>query len=315
MKISFSFFITNRRPLLVSFLLAVLLWIAIATNKTYTTRVTVPFQIVRIGENKVLMDPPPDKIVLEVTGKGRALIALNFYKGKIRLDLPEVNKTTTLHLVNYLNRFVIARELGIKVTDVIEPKNIRLKVDEYLEAKRPIKFAGTIRPLAGYILLREQLIPDSVLVKGPASFIRPIRYIKTDSIFKKKVRYPFKTRLKLISPRPDVLQLWPQIAEIHFQIEQIVERTLYEVPIQLVGIPTKYLASAVPEKVSVKIKGAESLVTHLKPQEVTALYNFQNSYRPGVMVYPIEVDAPRGISVVNTIPRTFHLQLKQREDY
>ena len=125
----FAFFKENYKPLLVAFVLAVLLWLVVTTDKEYKTRIEVPFKIVRLAENKVLLKPVPDKVIMEVSGKGRALMGLNFYNLKVNLELPEINKSTVIDLNNYLNRFDVATELGVNVVDIIEPKQLDLRVD------------------------------------------------------------------------------------------------------------------------------------------------------------------------------------------
>ncbi len=310
-----NYIFANYKPLLVSFFLALLLWIAVTTDKVYTMQVEVPFSITRLAPGKVLLEPPPSRIVLEVSGKGRALLGMSFYKGTINLDLPEIAKSTTILLRDYQKRLTIAHELGVRVFDVVAPKAIELKIDDYAKAKKPVKLLAQIKPQPGYILLKSKMTPDYVTVSGPKSYVKNIRFILTDTLVKKNIKYPFQQIVKLRTPRAGVIKIDPNTVLAEFTVEQIVERSIYNIPIQLIGIPPQYLAKAFPPNISVKIKGAESLVTALQPSRITAYFDFSRFYTEGVLEYPVEVETPQGIGLISKSPQQFRLQLQKREDF
>lgn len=310
-----DYIFANYKPLLVSFFLALLLWIAVTTDKVYTMQVEVPFSITRLAPGKVLLEPPPSKIVLEVSGKGRALLGMSFYKGTINLELPEIDKSTTILLRDYQKRLTIAHELGVRVVDIVEPKSIHLKIDDFAEAKKPVKMVAQIKPQPGYILLKNKVTPAFVTVSGPQSYVNNIRFVLTDTLVRKKVKYPFQQVVRLQTPKAGIVQVEPNTVRAEFTIEQIVERSIYNIPIQLIGIPPQYLAKAFPPTISVKIKGAESLVTALKPSQITAYFDFSRFYSSGVLEYPVEVETPSGIGLISKSPQQFRLQLQKREDF
>jgi len=310
-----DYIFANYKPLLASFFLALLLWIAVTTDKVYTMQVEVPFSITRLAPGKVLLEPPPSKIVLEVSGKGRALLGMSFYKGTINLELPEISKSTTILLRDYQKRLTIAHELGVRVLDVVAPKSIDLKIDDYAEVKKPVKMLAKIKPQPGYILLKSKITPDFVTVSGPKSYVKKIQFVVTDTLVKTNVKYPFRQTVKLQTPKQGVVKIEPGAVAAEFTIEQLVERRIYNIPIQLIGIPPQYLAKAFPPNISVRIKGAESLVSALQPSQITAYFDFSRFYTEGVMEYPVVVETPKGISLISKSPQQFRLQLQKREDF
>lgn len=314
MNKTLTFLNDNYKELLVSLFLAILLWIAVTTDKNYTTRLETPFKISRVAEGYVLSSLPPKKMVLEVSGKGRALFSLYFIKTSITLELPEIDHSATINLQDYQQRFNIARELGVHIVDIVEPKSIKLKVDRFMEIKKPVRILSRITTQPGYVAMGLTLDPDSVLVSGPRGLIKDIQYIYTDSIIKSDVQYPFKARVNLIEPKRGITRLQPEKVKVHFNIEEIVERTIYNIPIQLVGIPPEFLASAIPPNVTIRVRGGESEVAALNAGQVTALFNYQNRYEQGKMIYSVDVETPGGITLLETLPASFRLQLKRRED-
>ncbi len=309
-----KFLSTNYKPLLASFFLALLLWIAVITDKTYTMRLEVPFKISELAKGYVLAEKVPDHVLLEVSGKGRALFGLNFYHPTIDLELTDVKKSETIRLKDFQQRFHIPRNLGIKIVDIIRPGKVDLKVDRLLTTKRKIKLRASIKPAPGYVFNNVVLTQDSVLISGPARLVRSVPFIESDSVSKSQKKYPFTMTIDLLNPKPGILQLTPSKISARFVLEQLVERTFYNIPIQLLGVPADYQGSAVPPTVTVRVKGSESRISNLKQNQLTALFDFRIWYKSGKMIYSARIDAPEGVEVMDVSPKQFRLQLKRNED-
>ncbi len=305
---------SEYRPLIGSFLLALLLWSAVTTDKVYTIRLTLPLRIVSIAPNYVLKNPPPKVVHLKVRGKGRALISLYFYKPVIQLELPHIDHTVDLRLADYQNQFYVGQDLGIQIEDILEPRVIHLEVDKYKEALKPIHVNEQIKPLPGFLLTK--IIPerDSVLVMGPASLVDAVKQVETDSLHKARVRYPFEEQLQLHSPAPGIIKIKPLRVNVKFFIEQIVERRLYNIPIQIIGVPPDLIPIAIPPVVSVRVKGSEQLVSSILPEQVTAVFDYKNDYHVGRSYYMPHIEVPDGVQIVQISPRSFRLLLKKRNE-
>ena len=309
-----AFLKENYKAILVAFGLALLLWLVVTTNKEYKTRIEVPFRIVRLAENKVLIKPVPDKVIMEVSGKGRALIGLNFYKTKIDLELPEINKSTVIDLNNYISRFDVATELGISVVDIIEPKQLDLRVDRFTVAEKPLRAQSSIQTAPGYILNSIIMEKDSVTVSGPASLIDRLNYLETEKVEEKNVKYPFRKSVAIVQPRPGIITLDPENVSVSFNIEQIVERTIYDIPIQIVSVPSNLIAKAIPRTISLRIKGSESIITQITKDEITVFFDYEKNYQKGQVDYELQIETPNNVSWTNASPDKFRLHLQRDEN-
>lgn len=308
-----TFLKENYKSLSVAFGLAVLLWLVVTTDKEYKTRVEVPFEIARLAENKVLVNPVPEKVIMEVSGKGRALMGLNFYNTKIELELPEINKSTVIDLNNYLSRFNFATELGISIVDIIEPKQLDLRVDRFTQEKKPVRVKQNIQTAPGYTLNDIELDRDSVTVSGPASLIERLNYLETATVKKENIKYPFQESVPLVQPREGIIKLKPDIVTVSFNVEQIVERTIYDIPIQIVGVPSNLIATASPRNVSLRIKGSESIITEMTKDEFTVFFDYGKNYKKGKTEYGFQIETPNNVSCTNMIPNKFRLHLQRVE--
>ncbi len=301
------------RVLLGSFLLALLLWAAVTTDKIYSITIALPFKITRVAEGYVLSEPPPKTIKLKLKGKGRALLGLYFYKPMIKIELPMTKQTTVINLRDYQNQFNVGQELGITIVDIIEPKKLEVKVDKYVEAKRPVQIRHQIKPVAGYSLTG--VIPkiDSVMVMGPEQIIQKIKSIQSQTIKIDGVRYPFTEKVTLISPYPGIVQIKPRQIMVQFKIEQIVERQLYNIPIQIINLPENLIPKAVPPVISVRIKGSEERVKAIEAEQIAAIFDYRKDYKIGRSHYVPKIELPQGVTVVQVSPRSFRLLLKKKD--
>lgn len=304
----------NYKPLLISFFLALLLWIAVVTNKQYMRKIEVPFSVSRVAPGFVLAEPLPDKVVLEVSGRGRALFGLQFYSPSFELELPELKKSTIINLNDYKTRFDIPRNLGIKLIEIIEPRNVSVKIDRLTEEEKPVFINAEIKPMPGYILNDTKPERNTVMVTGPLALIRSIKTVQSDSIVKKKLKYPFSVNLKLHNPAPGILSIKPDEIQVKFEISQLVERTLYNIPIQLTGIPSSFTAKAIPPNATIRVKGSETNVIDFNAEQATALFNYKTSYESGKTLYEIKVELPPEIELIDVSPKTFRLQLTRKEN-
>ena len=219
-----------------------------------------------------------------------------------------------LNLKEYANQIYIGQDLGIKLEDILEPRKIDLKVDRFKEAPKPIKIMYRIKTLPGFVLSQVKPEIGAAKVIGPESLVRAIHSIKTDSIVRSKVRYPFSVNLILKSPKPGIIRLKPKQVKVNFIIEQIVERTIYNIPIQIIGLPLNLNAKAKPPVISVRIKGSEQKIASLNRDQITAVFDYQKDYRVGRNYYVPHFDVPNGVNIIKISPKSFRLLLRKKEE-
>jgi len=304
----------NYRSYGASFLLALLLWIAIATDKEYTHIIDVPLEIETLGDNLVLKELPPKTIRLKVKGNGRSLIGLNFINQKIGIEFPEITHDQVIDLEEYKDKFQFPQDLGIEVVDVISPQKLKLDVDQYAEKYCPIKVVSQIKAVPGYLMVNYTPEVDSVLLKGPQSLLDATENIETEKITKSDVRFPFDVVAQLDNKYPGVVSIDPATLKITFNIEPLVERTIYNIPIRIINTPDDLIAEATPETISLRVKGGESRVSLLKKEEVDVVFNYETSFKSGITNYPMQIKTPDDITWVEASPQTFSLKLVRKDE-
>lgn len=305
---------TNYRSLLGALAMGIFVWLVVASDKEYTHIIDVPIELQTIGEGLVLKSIPPKTVKLRVKGRGRSLFALSFVEQKIGVEFPEILESQVINLNDYIGKFQFPQDLNITVRNIIAPTKIKLEVDGYTERILPINVNSTLKTMPGYILVGHTTNVDSVLISGPKSLIEPLNRVQSETIVKNDIRFPFEQELKLISPKPGVLKIKPEQIIGNFVIEQLVERTIYNIPIQILNVPEGIRAQAFPQTISVRVKGGETKISQLTANDIQVLFNYTSEYQKGKTEYLMQIKVPENVEWMEASPHTFTLKLIMKDE-
>ncbi len=245
----------NIKPILGSIAFAIILWLMVANEKNYVYQFTVPIEIRRLAKGKTLLEPIPKTAIIEVQGKGRALIGLWFYDVAFKLELPNITKSQNIKLADYLPFLDLPTTFGLPVLEVLEPSTIELKIDQEIVREIPIQFVGVIQPEDGYTLIDHHFVVDSAVVRGPRSKVNKISTIMTESIEFSGNTSSFSEKTNLINPEPGIFLLSPVSVDLNIEIQKLVEGFVREIPIKIHNVPGNLEVIARPSKLALKVKG------------------------------------------------------------
>ena len=300
------------KPIIGSVFLSIMLWFMVTTSKEYTTKIKVPLEVSRLAKGKTLLDLIPSEITLEIRGSGQSLIALYLYESSFKLELPQTTKDTKIILADQLVFLDLPSRLGLEVVEILEPKTLDLKVDDFIVTDKPVQFSGKINTEPGYIVLDTTYSRDSVRITGPKSLIDKINHISTKPSIFENQKYAFNKIMKLESPIPHLIKLFPQEINVQFEIQRLVERVVYDIPVTIKNVPNGLQVEPTPIALSLRVKGGEKIVEKLIPNEILAEIDFALQYNPEQSDYPVRIKTPSEISWLESSPKTFKLTVKRK---
>lgn len=303
----------NIKAIIGSILVAFVLWFYVITNETvYTHRIKIPLIIKSIAANKTLLSQPPKEVLVEFRGKGVAFISLWFFDARFELDLQTVSDSQIIKLKDHLNAIELPPTGNLEAIDVIAPTEIDVRLDDYLEEFKPVRFSGNVIPASGYDLIEFGMSLDSVLIKGPKSIVSKINSIQTDTLHINDVKNSFSETVNLSSPSPQLLTLEPSSVELSFNIQRLSEKVIYDIPIRVKNVPAYLQVDADPNVLSLRIKGGEKIVAQIRPENINAEIDFAKNYRKDRTQYSAAISVPENISWIESIPKTFELHIKKK---
>jgi YbbR domain-containing protein len=300
------------KPIIGSLFISITLWFMVTTSKEYTTQMKIPLEVSRLAKGKTLLEPIASEVTMEIRGTGQSLIAFYLYESNFNLFLPDVTKSTKLTLADYLVFLDLPSGLNLEVVEILEPKTLDLKVDDFIVSQIPVQFSGYIETEPGYIVLDTTYSSDSVHISGPKSILDTINFISTEKSIFSNQKYSFNNRLNLYSPAPGLVKVNPDNIDVQFEIQRIVERVVYDIPVIIRNVPENLIVEPTPPFLSLRVKGGEKIVEKISTEEILAEIDFKAQYKPELPDYPVSIKTPEGISWLESSPKTFKLTVKRK---
>jgi hypothetical protein len=302
----------NFKSIILAVVLASVIWLLVKTEDRYRYTFTVPIRITRLAKGKTLANQIPQKATIEVEAKGRALLAFYFYDVGFNLELPDVKSERRIELDKYLQFLDVPKTFHIEVREIVDPKYFDLKVEDLVHTARKIQFSGSITPADGYVLIAHHFQPDSVILDGPKSLIRTLEYIQTESLHVAGQKNNFQQTIRLKEAAPGLITMEPKQVEAAFDVQRLVERIVYDIPVKVINTPANLTAEAIPPFLALRIKGGEKIVANVRAADIAVEINFARGYRPDKDEYSALINTPASISWTESIPGTFKLKIKRK---
>lgn len=302
----------NIKPILGSLAVALILWVMVATEKIYSYQIKVPIEVVRLAPGKTLLNPIPKYAIIEVQGKGHSLIAAWFYDVSFRLEFPAIKKGQKINLYNYLSYLDLPATFALQVKEIVEPEPFELMIDNQIDKKVPVMLSGNIEYDDGYVFADHKFTPDSVTITGPKSKVSKITKILSGDIVQHSTSSEFTHQITLENPEPGIIEVSPQNVQVYIDIQLLVDKFVYKIPIQIRNVKGNLDVKAIPAELALKVKGGAKIVAALQASDIKAEIDYGNQYRKDRENYAASITTPDNISWIECVPRTFTLQVKRK---
>ncbi len=282
--------------------LALLVWLHVATDKTYEVNYQVPLIVEHLPPNLTLVQPPPPKAKIKIRAKGKNLIGLYFQKLKVSLDLEGAKPGKLDYKLSPQDVKVSTGALTHRV-EILSPHILKLRVDKYVSKKVDVISQVEAKPAPGFLQIGKiTLTPTEVMISGPSREVRRITSVKTEKLDLLEVKTPISQVVKLIPPLPH-LEILPPSVSVFVDIQREVTRQIRGVPLQLTHFPSG--KGLEPDKVDLTVIGGEKLIEVLQPEDIKATVDYRQIWIKGRENLTAKIDLPANIKLIRVIPEKF----------
>lgn len=168
----------GRRGLamLLSVVVAVVLWFSFSMRETYAVPMEVPIEIVGTPAGRSLAAAPPGAASVVLQGEGWTLLGLMRRAPAIRVFA----NGPTVDLASALREGGLPADVDVQS---VQPAVVELALDTETTRRLPIRLNGRIDTAPRYDLLEPpRLSPDSVLVRGAQSLLGGLSFWPTEPL-------------------------------------------------------------------------------------------------------------------------------------
>lgn len=288
-----------------SVILALFLWFYVVTENKYIYEFNVPIYVKNLQKGKILKNEIPGFSKVKFRGTGKALLKTwvmrSYSEIKIILDLRGISQFYDFSLKDYLalypNRLVIPRGYDIEFIEVISPDTIKVRLDNYGEKLVHIEPRVKVNTKPGFIVVGKITTdPPSALVSGPESVINGIDTVYTENREYSGSRKRIEEVLALTPHENKMVEFTPENVKIAVDVQSIGEKTIDEIPVQVLNVPENLKAIVSPSRISIVVRGGTEFISHLSENEVSAWIDYNNDWKKGKRFYIPHITVPDDVT-------------------
>jgi YbbR domain-containing protein len=286
---------------LVSVIIAIVLWAIVLGSRNVEVTKEIPLEIITPADI-VPSNEIPDKIAFRLSGPKAFLRSILDRKEEpIRVNLSGAKPA----LVTY--RFFsdnIRVPIGVKVLS-INPTAILIKL-EYLKRKEvPVRLELKGSPPEGYRIVRAEIRPETVRIRGAESRVDSIAELSTTPIDVSHLRKTQEKEVPIELPRNSI-QVDSELPRAIIEVEPLSANfRIKNVDIQVIS---SYKVRVEEKSVTVLVRASPEDIQSLDRSQVFGVVDLSGKPK-GKYREPVKVTLPKNVGLVKVIPDTVDVVL------
>lgn len=302
----------NWQTKLGALLLSIFLWFHVVTDKIYEVEFKVPIEVVNVPKDLVIAESEPTQGTVKLIGNGKQLILAKLKGSSIKVRISVASgKLGDLSYVVLPTDVELPDETYVNVVDIVAPAEVKVRLDSFMEKKVKVVHQVAIDPAPMHTQVGSvELRPDSVLVRGPRSYARGITEAKLKSVKLSNVESKLKMVVPISSENRHNITYVPDEVEVVVDIQEIAERLISGVPMELRGFPEHLRLVPNPPKVDLKVSGGAEILALLDADDFSAYIGYSDYLRAkeaGSSEVSPSFDLPSEVKLLKTTPEKFTL--------
>ncbi len=286
-------------------LLAVLLWLHVATEKVYQNQITLPVTQVDLPTDLVLVEPPPESLLVTVSAIGKALLRSDWKRRGARLQITDGRSGRFKQDIASDNVTLIDAQ-GVNLVDVVGPREFYFNCDRKVEKEVPVKSRVVIVPDEGFAVGNaDSLVPATVTITGPRGALTEVAAIETVTERLEGVRNDFDMTVALIYPDIYNLTIRPDSVTQYISLVALKTREYAGMNLRLTHTPFGRLVDFEPKSIDLIVRGRTDFIDRLEADQITATADYRTADSAGIV--PVVVSLPETITLVHQSATTVRI--------
>lgn len=282
------------KVILLCFTTAATFWFFNALNKTYTTRINYPIELVFNRDSLVALKEIPEEIPINVTGGGWQLLKKTISVNVEPVILEPANPVQT-HFFTANNLLPIFSD---QLTDLninyIAVDTIEFKIDPYADKRLRIKMDSSSIHLKDDFFITSELSvePDSINFHGPLSLINQLPEVFLVSLQDKNISNRYDEELSLDLFSRSQIKKDPEVIHISFDVEEFVDENI-TLDIEQVNFPYDSTVYIQTSSIEASFKIQKSFRNKMNKEHFLIIADLSNIHATDSTITIEEMDVPK----------------------
>lgn len=283
-------------------MLAMLMWGYVSLTRVYEDYIDVPF-VVTAPANQALLSTVPQRLTFRVRGTGWQILNLRLVPQiSCAIDLATVRPSP--QSVYTLDKSALIRGISTSQTFQtldVAPDNLVLTTGDQVQRTVPVLLRHATTCRQGFMVIGEPVVePHNVDVRGSAPVVNTIMQWPTQRLMQTDLHYGVTTLVAVSDSMASILNVSPQQVRVHTNVQQIADKIITDVPLELPAQSGGRTAFVSPTRISVVVRGGVDDLASLTAQHVRAVLSDASMTTSGFGRPTITV--PPNMMVLGTIP-------------
>lgn len=281
---------------IIAFIMGLLLWIHVATEKTYNYELRLPVTEVMLKPGLALSKEPPDSILVAVAASGKQLLRRQWRQQGLRINASQFQAGRYSMTLSTANTFLANQTDPVALDEVVSPVSVPLEIDVEATEDVAIEHAVETVPDDGFAIGRQIVVePASAKLIGPRSLLSEITRIETESRQLEGLRSTVSVRLALISPPRYGFHIEPDSVTVTIPVVPVKTRVFSDLPVIILNAPPDTSVSADPNSLNVEITGPPDDIDLLNRNALSVSVDYRKRDDDGLA--PVKVESPPKFSL------------------
>lgn len=274
-------------------LLALLLWVHVATNKVFEQQISVPLTIVDIPFGMTLTNEIPREATLRVRATGKQLIALSSQKPELRISVAESREGLNEKELTDADADA-ALDIVYETAGILAPRKLNLRFERSIERNLLVQPRLKVTPATGYLVVgRPKTEPEMVRLSGPASAVRAFKHLETETVELNGLTGPTEHQVRLALPDSLHLSTPDTLITVTVEVERMRERLFSNLPVRAPEDFDNVRFGYSPERVSLMIGVAASSTDSIPARLIRVSFSTPDIDADSLRV-PLKLHLPPG---------------------
>ena len=297
----------NRLGLKIScVLISVVIWIQVASTSDIEQSTSLPLRVTGLGEGLTVAgsEQLPEEIQVKVTGRKLELLTHQFfnkYIGEARVNLAGFEDTTFAYRLNRADLFT-----ELKDADLQRSQTLNLTIDREISRMVAVRLdVAENLPSDLDFVTAPRILPDSVLVTGPARFFGDDLVVLTAAVNLDRISQDTELTTDLVPPG-DFLELSEIQAQVSFRVGKLEGRTLSNIPVIPLVDAGRPDVGISPPVADVMVRGIADSLRVLTKDRVSVIVPVDN-LAEGTFLLAGQVVHPDWVTLIRLDPPLFQV--------